>query len=152
MSNACLAAADNENQRLQAELVRLWLHSQSPLITTAVFNLVIAWALRNSLSRTLLLAWSGTAVGWSKSRHSPCGGSIGASRATMTKRCIGDGCSLPCSPEPACRPPIWRASRFYTEHQMFIVMWVAGLTAGATATYGADSNKVEASERRGPRC
>ncbi len=143
MSNACLAAADNENQRLQAELVRLWLHSQSPLITTAVFNLVIAWALRNTLSRTLLLAWSGTAVGWSKSRHSvwrvyrrqPRNDDETLYRGRLFVAMLA-GTGLPTA-YMALVP-------LYTEHQMFIVMWVAGLTAGATATYGADSNKVEA--------
>jgi signal transduction histidine kinase len=139
VSNARLAAADSQNERLQAELVRLWLHSQSSLITTAIFNLVIAWALRNSLSHGMLIVWSTAIVGWSAIRYSIWLVYRRRPRSDAETLCWGRTFIVMLAVTGLLTA--FMAFQVFvprdTEHQMFIVMWVAGLTAGATATYGA---------------
>ena len=126
------AVPNNQAERLQAELIRLWLHSQSSLITTAIFNLVIAWALRNSIGHTTLLVWAAATTGWSAIRYLLWRIFKSKQRSDAETRCWGRlflallvGTSLLTA---------FMAFQVFvprdTEHQMFIVMWVAVLPPG----------------------
>ena len=132
-------AGKQQDQRLRAEVVRLWLHSQSSLFVTTLFNIVIAWALRNSMDRGVLTIWGSAIVGWSliryviwrayKSRPRDDAQTLRWGRMFIVLL-TGSGALTGYMAFQAFVP-------IDTEHQIFIVMWVAGLTAGATATYGA---------------
>jgi len=127
------------DERLRAEVVRLWLHSQASLFVTTLFNIVIAWALRNSMDRGVLTIWGSAIVGWSLMRHAiwrvyksrPRGDAETLRWGRMFIVLLAGTGALTGYMAFQAFVPI------DTEHQIFIVMWVAGLTAGATATYGA---------------
>ncbi len=139
MINTRPPAINNQAERLHAELIRLWLHSQWSLMTTTAFNVVLAWALRNSIDRKVLVTWVSAIVGWSVIRYAIW--LVFKRRARSDAETLqwgrvfvvlltGTGLLTACIALQAFVPTD-------IEHQIFIVMWVAGLTAGATATYGA---------------
>jgi signal transduction histidine kinase len=139
VTNARLAVNKKQAERQQAELIRLWLHSQSPLVSTTIFNLVIGWALRNSIDREILVTWVVAIAGWSTIRYLIWRGFKRRPRSDMETLRWGRlfiGMLTITGLLTA-----FMASQVFVpqdiEHQIFIVMWVAGLTAGATATYGA---------------
>ncbi len=139
MTNTRPAATQEQTERLRAEVVRLWLHSQSSLFVTTTFNIVIAWALRNSIDRTVLWTWGVAIVGWSLIRYAIW--RVYKSRSRGDAETLRWGRMFIVLLTGSGALTGYMAFQAFvpvdTEHQIFIVMWVAGLTAGATATYGA---------------
>jgi signal transduction histidine kinase len=132
------AAEDGQRERIQAELIRLWLRSQGSLFTTSAFNVVVAWALRNALDRRVLVIWASTTVGWSAFRYAVW--LIFRRRPRSNAETLRWGGLFLAMLTVSGLQTAYLASQAFVpadlEHQIFIVTWVAGLTAGCAATYG----------------
>ena len=138
MTLASPAAEAGPKEQLQAELIRLWLRSQSSLAATTVFNLVVAWALRNALDRLILVIWAATTVGWSAVRYAIW--RIYCRRVRSDAETVRWGRLFIALLTITGMQTAFLAAQVFVpedmEHQLFIVIWVAGLTAGCAATYG----------------
>jgi signal transduction histidine kinase len=108
-------------------------------MTTTAFNLIIAWALRNSIDHKTLAVWATAIVGWSVVRY--CIWALYKRRVRSDAEILSWGRLFLAMLALTGLLTAYMAFQAFVpndiEHQIFIVMWVAGLTAGATATYGA---------------
>jgi signal transduction histidine kinase len=138
MTNQDLSSVRNA-ERIKAESMRLWLKSPTVMLGTALFyaiGLVLLW---DALDHTWLIAWSLMGLGWCALRYGVW--RLYAARPRGDREIVGWARLSLIMLGVSGFLNALMCSQFYVptniEEQLFIAMALAGLAAGASATYGA---------------
>jgi signal transduction histidine kinase len=128
-----------DSDRLGAELVRIWLESQTSVFISVTFSLIAIKALWNSLPHETLAVWGISMTAWSGLRYWVWRRFWSKTRSDgETVRWGHFFVSLLLVTGLLTAYIAFQVlSPAETTDRMFITIWTAGLTAGAAVTYGA---------------
>jgi signal transduction histidine kinase len=134
-------AFDNDDNRtkIRAEEIRLWLKSPLTMAATVIFNLACLWELWDQLPHPLLASWAAAGLGWSTLRFIIW--RRYASRVRDDRETIRWGHRQVLMLGVTGLITSVMGTQLFVpdnlEDQLFIVMGIGGLAAGAIAVYGA---------------